>query len=66
MGYYPRIMAPCKFRLLAVVSLLACLATASPQAHPPQAAAAWAKTLGDCRAVTSSTFEPGLDPAYAW
>ena len=44
MGYYPRIMAPCKFRLLAVVSLLACLATASPQAHPPQAAAACSQT----------------------
>lgn len=35
-------------------------------AHHTQAAAAWAKTLGDCRAVTSYTFEPGLDPAYAW
>jgi hypothetical protein len=31
-----------------------------------RAAAAWIKTLSDCRAVEGYTFEPDADPSHAW
>jgi hypothetical protein len=34
--------------------------------HHTQAAAAWIKTLSDCRAVEGYSFEPDADPSHAW